>query len=116
MSKENVCCGVQQDAAQTEDNEFVLFRQHLLDQSRSREFRRFVVGSEAEIPMNYYSMICFQLSDKNEDVDHMYYDLTKDYAFPRGQCVPEKFKGEVLRINTNHMHSGYVKLIREADK
>ena len=40
---------------------------------------------------------------------------TKEYAFPLGRHVPERYGGKVLRIDSGATHPGYTKLIRDLD-
>jgi len=46
------------------------------------------------------------------DVDKMIYD-TRRYAFHRSVSVPQAYNGSVIRIYTDDVHAGYVRLIEE---
>ena len=50
------------------------------------------------------------LSTDTEDVDNMFYSIER-YAFPLTQRVPVEYNGAVLRIHTDGLHPGYVRLI-----
>ena len=52
----------------------------------------------------------FKINHDECDRDSMYY-LTVRYALYTSQSIPDWYKGEVYRINSQHTHKGYAMLI-----
>ena len=66
------------------------------------------VGKRGSITINTFGLNLDEI-----DIDHMNYP-TKLYAFPLTKRVPDSYKGQVLRIYSEHTHPGYAVLVGEA--
>jgi len=85
----------------------------LVDHSQWKSKRTFLCGSFVEIP--YCHDICKQLEINKEDmfdIDGMSYDTSR-YAFQCSVTLPETYNGSNIRLDTNGVHAGYVRLIKE---
>ena len=71
-------------------------------------------GSYVEISLNDVVSQRCHVSNAMKDIDEMTY-RTACYAANRSVCFPETYQGSIIRIYTDDVHTGYVRLIRERD-
>jgi len=93
--------------------DLIKFIMHLIRYSQWKPVRVFTTGSTVEIPSNC-TMIAedFDVNDGMLDIDTMSYN-TAHYAFSFSHRVPDEYIGDTVRICTEDVHAGYVRLIRE---
>jgi len=86
----------------------------LIHQLQWKSYRQFIVGSSGEIPhlLDIYNR--FGVNNDMLDIDIMTYD-TSHYAAHRSVTMPGMYDGSALRIYTDDVHYGYVRLIKEKD-
>ena len=86
------------------------FYQQYIDFAQFKHARKFMTGSSCEIEPTMDTMKEFNINDEDCDVDFLVYSTDK-YAFNTSQSIPDWYKGEVYRINSQHTHKGYAMLI-----
>ena len=93
-------------------DELKRFCQQLVFHGQFKSLRWFIAGSQADILKGVDSLKECGLSRESQDVDKMLYRIDR-YAFPLTQRVPVEYNGTVLRIHSDGLHPGYVRLIDE---
>jgi len=88
------------------------FFMQLVHYSQLKSYRQYICGSSSEILFNPFSIEKYKVSAEMLDADMMIYE-TRHYAFHRSVIVPPAYTGSIIRIYTDDMHSGYVRLIQE---
>jgi len=68
-----------------------------------------------EIPFSSVTGRQFEVEDELLDADQMIYNTSQYAAYPISVDVPEAYNGRIVRICTDDIHIGYVRLIREKD-
>jgi len=89
------------------------FIMHLVQHSQYKSIRVFTTGSSVEIP-SHCKMIAEEFGVKVGmlDYDEMSYSAAQ-YAFPYSHRVPDIYSGTIVRVCTEDVHAGYVRLIWE---
>jgi len=90
------------------------FCNKLLLHSQWKTLRTFICGSNVEIPFCRSIASIFDVEETKLDVDQMLYNASP-YAFTRSQSVPSTYMGQIVTIDTENIHIGYVRLIKEPD-
>jgi len=88
------------------------FCMRLVHHSQWKNKRSFSSGSTVELTDRLVVALEFDIDCKKLDLARMTYK-TYRYAFPRPVLVPETYAGEVLRIYTDNLHPGFLRLIQE---
>jgi len=86
----------------------------LVHHSQWTSRRAFLCGSDVEIPLNHVISRQFEVNKDMLDIDKMIYTSSR-YAVHRFVTLPETYTGSIVRIYTDDVHTGYVRLIREED-
>jgi len=94
--------------------DLMTFCTQLVHHSHWTSRRTFYCGSSVEIPLCLYITSQFGVNQDLLDIDRMHYN-TSHYAAHRSVTLPEAYTGSVVRIYTDDVHTGYVRLIKEKD-
>jgi len=87
----------------------------LVHHSEWKSRRKFLCGSTIELPNNSIIIKPCEVNRKMLDVDAMLYSISKYTAHYRSTTLPDTYTGSIVRIYTDDVHAGYVRLIREKD-
>jgi len=93
-------------------NYLLTFCMQLVHHSQLKWYRWFLSGSILEISPSAFSIKKYKVSADMLDVDLMVSN-TRQYAFHRSVTVPPAYTGGIIRIYTDDVHPGYVRLIQE---
>jgi len=74
--------------------------------------RWFLSGSRVENPLSNVISQVLEVNRDGLDIDRMTYK-SSNYAFNRSVVLPESYNGSIVRIYTDEVHTGYVRLIEE---
>jgi len=94
--------------------DLMTFCLQLVHHSQWKTTRAFSCGSCVDIPLHQIIGQKFELNKDILDIDRMIYN-TNHYAAHQSATLPESYTGGIVRINTDDVHTGYVRLIREKD-
>jgi len=94
--------------------DLMTFCMQLVHHSQRKAIRIFLSGSHVEIPLYWSISQELGVNDDMLDIDKMIY-TPACCAVYRSVCLPETFTGRVMRIYTDDVHTGYVRLIKEKD-
>ena len=95
-------------------NSLMTFCIELVHNSQWKSERRYMCGSSVEIPLRHLINKQYEIScDMINDIEMRYW--TSKYAVNRYETYPEAYHGCIIRIDTDDIHAGYARLIREND-
>ena len=90
-------------------NNLMTFCIQLLHHSQWKSERQFMCGSRTEISLRHCINEDSRITDDMIDADYMMYVISSSVA-NRAVEFPDTYQGSIIRIYTDDVHTGYVKL------